>query len=58
MENRQVSQNRFCKHFGLHNYERIQAYLTKLSNNTNSDPGFSYETVMNSERYTIRSGKT
>jgi hypothetical protein len=40
--------NRFCIHFGLHNYERIHAYLMKLSNNTNSDPGFSYETVMNS----------
>jgi hypothetical protein len=40
--------NRFCKHFGLHNDDRIQAYLMKLSNNTNSDTGFSYETVMNS----------
>jgi hypothetical protein len=47
--------NRFFKHFGLHNYEKIQAYLMKLSNNTNSDPGFSYETVMNSQRYTIHS---
>ncbi len=50
--------NRFCKHFGLHNDERIQAYLMKLSNNTNSDPGFSYETVMNSQSYTIHSGIT
>jgi hypothetical protein len=48
--------NRFCKHFGLHNDERIQAYLMKLSNNTNSDHGFSYETVMNSQSYTIHSG--
>jgi hypothetical protein len=50
--------NKFCKHFGLHNDERIQEYLMKLSNNTNSDPGFTYETVMNSERYTICSGIT
>jgi hypothetical protein len=50
--------NRFCKHFGLHNDERIQAYLVKLSNNTNSDPGFTYETVMNSQSYTICSGIT
>jgi hypothetical protein len=47
--------NRFCKHFDVHNDERIQAYLTKLSNNTNSDPGFSYETVMNGQSYTIHS---
>ncbi len=31
--------NRFCKHFGLHNDERIYAFLMKLSNNTNSDSG-------------------
>jgi hypothetical protein len=56
LEKRQVSlPNRFCKHFGLHNDERIQGYLIKLSNNTNSYPGFSYETVMNSQRYTIHS---
>ncbi len=30
----------------------------KLSNNTNSDSGFSYETVMNSQSNTIRSGIT
>jgi hypothetical protein len=50
--------NRFCKHFGLHDDERIQEYLMKLFNNTSSDPGFSYETVMNSQRYTIYSGIT
>ncbi len=50
--------NRFCKYFGLHNDERIQAFLMKLSNNTNSDPGFSYETVMNGQSYTIHSGIT
>ncbi len=50
--------NRFCKPFGLHNNERIEAYLMKLSNNTNSDPGFSYETVMNSQSCTIHSGIT
>jgi hypothetical protein len=33
--------NRFCKHFGLHDDERIHTYLMKLSNNTNSDSGFS-----------------
>jgi hypothetical protein len=41
--------NRFCKDFDLHNDERIHAYLVKLSNNINSDPGFSYEAVMNSQ---------
>jgi hypothetical protein len=40
----------------LHNDERIQEYLTKLFNNNNSDPGFSYGTVLNSQRYTIHSG--
>jgi hypothetical protein len=30
----------------------------KLSNNINSDPGFSYEAVINSQRYIIRSGIT
>jgi hypothetical protein len=50
--------NRFCEHFGLHNDERIQVNLMNLSNNTNSDPGFSYETVMNSQSYTIHSGIT
>jgi hypothetical protein len=50
--------NRFCKHFGLHNDERIQVCLMKLSNNTNADPGFSYETVMNNQIYTIHSGIT
>jgi hypothetical protein len=50
--------NRFCKHFGSNNDERIHVYLMKLSNNTNSDSGFSYETVMNSQSNTIRSGIT
>jgi hypothetical protein len=50
--------NRFCKLFDLHDDERIHAYLMKLSNNTNSDSGLSYETVMNSQSYTIRSGIT
>jgi hypothetical protein len=30
----------------------------KLSNNTNSDSGMSYETVMNNQSYTIHSGIT
>ncbi len=38
--------NRFCKLFGLHDDERIHAYLMKLSNNTNSDTGFSYEDIL------------
>jgi hypothetical protein len=48
--------NRFCKTFDLHNDEKIHAYLMKVSNNTNSDSGFSYETVMNSQSYTIYQG--
>ncbi len=32
--------------------------MIKLSNNTNSDSGLSYETVMNNQSYTIRSGIT
>ncbi len=58
LEKRQVSQTGFCKHFGLHNDERIHAYLMKLSNNNDSDSGVSYETVMNSQSYTICSGIT
>jgi hypothetical protein len=50
--------NRLCKHFGLHDDERIHAYLMNLSNNNNSDPGFSYGTVMNNQRYIIHSGIT
>jgi hypothetical protein len=50
--------NRFCKLFDLHDDERIHAYLMKLSNNTNSDFGLSYETVMNSQSYTICMGIT
>jgi hypothetical protein len=34
--------------------ERIHAYLMKLSNNIDSDFGLSYETIMNSQSYTIR----
>ncbi len=37
--------NRFCKHFGLYDDERIHANLVKLSNSTNSDSWFSYETI-------------
>ncbi len=39
--------NRFCKLFDLHNDEKIHAFLMKLSNNTHSDFGLSYQTVMN-----------
>jgi hypothetical protein len=39
--------NRFCKLFDLHDDEKIHACLMKLSNNTHSDFGLSYQTVMN-----------
>jgi hypothetical protein len=42
----------------LYDDEKIHAYLMKLSNNTNSDYGFSYETVMKSQSNTIHSGIT
>ncbi len=42
----------------MHNDEKIHAYLIKLSNNTHSDSGLSYETVMNNQSYTIHSGIT
>ncbi len=50
--------NRFCKLFDLHDDEKIHAYLMKLSNNTTSDSGLFYETVMNNQSYTICSGIT
>ncbi len=50
--------NRFCKLFGLHDDEKIHAYLMKLSNNTHSDFGLSYQTVINNQSYTIHSGIT
>ncbi len=50
--------NRFCELFDLHDDKRIHAYLMKLSINTTSDSGLSYETVMNSQNYTICSGIT
>ncbi len=50
--------NRFCKLFDLHDDEKIHAYLMKLSNDTNSDSGLSYEIVINNQSYTIHSGIT
>jgi hypothetical protein len=50
--------NRFCKVFDLHDDEKIQAYLMKLSNKTHSNFGLSYQTVMNNQSYTICSGIT
>jgi hypothetical protein len=50
--------HRFCKLFDLHDDEKIHACLMKLSNNTNSDSGLSYETVMKNQSHTIRSGIT
>ncbi len=50
--------NRFCKLFDLHDDKKIHVYLMKLSNNTNSDSGLSYETVIDNQSYTIHSGIT
>jgi hypothetical protein len=50
--------NRFCKVIDLHDDEKIQAYLMKLSNKTHSNFGLSYQTVMNNQSYTIHSGIT
>jgi hypothetical protein len=47
--------NRFCKVFDLYDDEKIQAYLMKLSNQTHSDFGLSYQTVMDNQSYAIRS---
>jgi hypothetical protein len=51
-----ITQNRFCKLFDLHDDEKIQAYLMKIRNTTHSDFGLSYQTVLNNQTYTIRSG--
>ena len=51
-----VTQNRFCELFDLHDDEKIQAYLMKIRNTTHSDFGLSYQTVLNNQSYTIRSG--
>jgi hypothetical protein len=48
----------FCKLFDLHDEKKIHAFLMKLSNNTYSDFGLSYQTVMINQSYTIRSGIT
>jgi hypothetical protein len=50
--------NIFCKLFDLHNDEKVHVYLMKLSNNTHSDFGLSYKTVMNNHSYIIHSGIT
>ncbi len=57
-EKKQVFQTDFCKLFDLHDDEKIYAFLMKLSNNTHSDFGLSYQTVMNNQSYTIHSGIT
>ncbi len=51
-----VTQNRFCELFDLHDDEKIQACLMKICNTTHSDFGLSYQTVVNNQSYTIRSG--
>ncbi len=48
--------NRFFKLFELHDDEKIHAFLMKLSNNTHSDFGLSYQLVMNNQSYTILQG--
>ncbi len=50
--------NRFCKLFQLHDDKKIHTFLMKLSNNTHSDFGLSYQTVMNNQSCTICSGIT
>jgi hypothetical protein len=56
-EKQTVTPNRFCRLFDLHDDEKIQAYLIKLSNTTHFDFGLSYQTVLNNQSYTIHSGK-
>jgi hypothetical protein len=57
MEKKQtVTLNRFCKLFNLHDDEKIQAYLMKLSDTTHSDFDLSCQTVLNNQSYTIHSG--
>jgi hypothetical protein len=55
LEKKQVFQTDFCKLFDLHDDEKKHAYLMKLSNNTQSDFGLSYKTIMNNQSYTIHS---
>ncbi len=55
-EKQTVTPNRFCKLFNLHDDEKIQAYLMKLSNTTHSYFGLSYQTVLNNQSKTIHSG--
>ncbi len=57
-KNKQVFPTDFFKVFDLHDDEKIQAYLMKLSNKTHSDFGLSCQTVLNNQSYTIRSGIT
>ncbi len=42
----------------MHDDKKIHAFLMKLSNNTYSDFGLSYQTVINNQSYTIHSGIT
>jgi hypothetical protein len=53
---KQLLKTDFCKLFDLHDDEKIQAYLMKICNTTHSDFGLSYQTVLNNQTYTIRSG--
>jgi hypothetical protein len=55
-EKQTVTPNRFCKFFDLHDDEKIQAYLMKLSNTTYSDFGLLYQTILYNQSYTIHSG--
>jgi hypothetical protein len=55
VEKKHIFQTDFCKLFDLHDEKKINAFLMKLSNNTYSDFGLSYQTVMNNQSYTIHS---
>jgi hypothetical protein len=57
-KNKQVFSTDFVKSLICMMMKKIQAYLMKLSNKTLSDFGLSYQTVMNNQSYTIRSGIT
>jgi hypothetical protein len=57
-KNKQVFPTDFCKVFDLHDDEKIQACLMKLSNKTHSVFGLSYQKVLNNQNYTIHSGVT
>ncbi len=58
LEKKQISKNRFCKLFYLHDDEKKHAYLMKLSNKTHSDFELLCKTVINNQSHTIHSDTT